>query len=725
MPISSEVYLSHPDKPYTQHIRNMFDADDTPLERSVKLYHDIAKLKKSFQYYIRHPEENVKDKNHTLLSGYIFLLNNDFEAKKMLFGFLSIVSHHSRVIDLYDLREDNRYIGRYCCNSGELQFLDEVIEHARSTGLYPPLNGNVADLEQKSEAYRKFLRIASFQTPFVYDDFIAFKKLFASLIYSDKFEAIFSIPKEPKRVMPENVLAEYIRSLPYHEKRDRFRKHVLENFDSNRKLFRLTAPTGYGKTLTALQFALRFEKEKIVFALPFTSIIDQTYSVVSEIFKNREIDIFKIHHKTVIDEENDEDRYSKVKFLMSSFSGEINITTLYQIIFAIFGNSNKDNVKFNQFKNSVVIIDEAQSIPYRLRKDFIALTRKISETLNTVFIFMSATMPVVGDDFFEISDLSYFRDQNRYRLKWLNLPNGEETLKEMIAHAAQSRHTLCVVNTIQKAQELYLWFRDDFECYALNGYMTDMDKQRVITTVAGRLEQHEKKILLISTQSIEAGVDLDFDIGFREVAPISSIIQTAGRVNRNFQKEQATLYVFEEISSYTDLIYGDLQLISKTIFSLLQERDIPENEILEVGDLYFQKLHEQLESTLIDEEIKRLAFAVINQKIEEVMDGGNYKRLVIVEPYEGYIKNIEQKLLELRNSKLDKFVLKDQIEKVVKELSRYGVNISLKDIERFTTRLNSIKTLPNMIYLPFGAPEYAKEYGIRKVGMESAAIMFD
>ncbi|ADV46309.1 CRISPR-associated helicase Cas3' [Nitratifractor salsuginis] len=725
MSISSEVYLSHPDKPYTQHIRNMFDANDIPLERSVKLYHDIAKLKSSFQYYIRHPGESVKDKNHTLLSGYIFLLNNDFETKEMLFGFLSIVSHHSRVIDLFDLREDNRYIGRYCCNSAELQFLDEVIEHAKVTGLYPPLNADVADLEQKSETYRKFLRKASFQTSFVYGDFIAFKKLFASLIYSDKFEAIFSIPKEPKRMIPENVLAEYIRRLPYHEKRDRFRKHVLESFDKERRLFRLTAPTGYGKTLTALQFALQFEKEKIIFALPFTSIIDQTYSVISDIFKDTEIDIFKIHHKTVIDEEHDEDRYSKVKFLMSSFSGEINVTTLYQIIFAMFGNSNKDNVKFNQFKNSVVIIDEAQSIPYRLRKDFIALTRKISETMNTVFIFMSATMPVVGDEFLEISDLSYFHDQNRYRLKWLNLPNGEETLKDMIAHAAQTKHTLCVVNTIQKAQELYLWFRGDFECYALNGYMTDTDKQRVIAAVAKRLEQNEEKILLISTQSIEAGVDLDFDIGFREVAPISSIIQTAGRVNRNFKKEQATLYVFEEISGYTDLIYGDLQLISKTIFSLLQERDIPESDILEVSDLYFQKLHSQLESALIDEEIKRLAFAAINQKIEEVMDGGNYKRLVIVEPYEGYVKKIEQQLLELRSSHLDKFVLKDQVEKVVKELSRFGVNVSLKDIERFTTRLNSIRTLPNMIYLPFGAPEYSKEYGVRKVGMESAENIFD
>ena len=130
-------------------------------------------------------------------------------------------------------------------------------------------------------------------------------------------------------------------------------------------------PTGYGKTLTALEFALKFKQEKIIFALPFTSIIDQTEKVVSDIFEKSDVDIFKIHHKTDIDESVPKDRYSQVKFLMSSFSGDINITTLYQIIFALFGNKNRDNVRFNQFRNSVVIIDEAQAIPYDFRQDFI------------------------------------------------------------------------------------------------------------------------------------------------------------------------------------------------------------------------------------------------------------------------------------------------------------------------------------------------------------------
>ncbi|MCK4442031.1 MAG: CRISPR-associated helicase Cas3', partial [Sulfurovaceae bacterium] len=455
-------------------------------------------------------------------------------------------------------------------------------------------------------------------------------------------------------------------------------------------------------------------KEKIIFALPFTSIIDQTQKVISDIFQKSNIDIFKLHHKTTIDENIDEDRYSQVKFLMSSFSGEINITTLYQIIFALFGNKNRDNIKFNQFKNSVVIIDEAQAIPYAFRQDFIKLCELISEQMNTVFIFMSATMPIMTQKFREISDLDYFKEQNRYILKWLNLENGQDSLIQKIEEKAQTQHTLCVVNTIKKAQELYLKFKNKFECYCLNGYMTDADKQRIIRKVSKRLAQNEDKILLISTQSIEAGVDLDFEVGFREVAPISSIIQTAGRVNRHFGVNRGVLYIFDDICEYSNLIYGDLQQISQAIFEILQNGDVEESNILEISRLYFDKIYKQLESLYIDKEIEKLAFWDINKKIEELMEGGEFKHLIIIEPYIGFIQEIQEKLYEIRREEKDKFKQKDLIQREVKKMLKYGVNVNKKDIEKFATPIGNIKSLHEMIFLPAGAEEYSCEYGIRK-----------
>jgi len=717
-------YLSHPNKPYNNHIENMFYKNDNSLEREVKKFHDIAKLKDNFQRYIR--GEEGKDKNHSLLSAYIFFLNSSFKDIDLLFGFLAIASHHGNVENFFNLNEPNRYIGKYSLNSKELIFLDEVLINAENLDLYKNIRGSIKELEEKIKKYQRYLRGAKRKKEFNYNNFIDFKKLYSSLIYADKFEAIFGIKKKVKEPIETNILTKYIDSFTYHKKRDNFRKYVLNNFDNNQKLFTLTAPTGYGKTLTALEFAIKFKKEKIIFALPFTSIIDQTEQIIKDIFREyRDIDIFKIHHKANIDESEPKDRYSQEKFLMTSFSGNINITTLYQIIFALFGNKNRDNVKFNQFRDAVVIIDEAQAIPYLFRQDFIMLCEIISKQMNTVFIFMSATMPIMNNRFKEISNLNYFKEQNRYILKWLELEDGQNSLIEKIEKEANSKHTLCVVNTIKKAQEIYLYFRDEFECYCLNGYMTDYDKQRTIKRVTERLDSSDSKILLISTQSIEAGVDLDFEVGFREVAPISSIIQTAGRVNRHFGEKQGVLYIFDDICGYSDLIYGDIQIISQAIFEILKSSSVEESNILEISELFFNKIVNQLEALYIEKEIELLEFYDINQKIEEIMDSNNFKKLIIIEPYNGFIKEMQDELYRIRREESNKFMQKDLIQAQVKKMLLYGVNINTKEIEQFQTPIGQIKSLYEMIYLPSGAREYNKDYGIEKYKTDEVDTLFD
>ena len=518
-----------------------------------------------------------------------------------------------------------------------------------------------------------------------------------------------------------DVLESDIQNLPPNEKRDAFRKFVLNNFDKECKLFTLTAPTGYGKTLTALNFALKFNKPRIIYALPFTSIIDQTYDIVAKIYKSSDILVSKAHHKTTIDEENltDEDRYSKIKFLMESFSGEINVTTLYQLIFTLFGNKNKDNVKFNQLKNSVVIIDEAQAIPYNFRKDFILLCEIISQRLGTIFIFMSATMPVIkSENFKEISNLEYFSKQDRYVIKWLDI-GGEDELLEKICETASDKNALVVVNTIKKAQELFTKLKDKFSCFCLNGYMYDDHKRATTRSVRCAIDKSKvdplaSKILLISTQSIEAGVDLDFDVGFREVSPISSIIQTAGRVNRHFGATRGELYVFPEISKFANLIYGDLYKVSGAILGDLKQKEVRESEILEISNLFFQKISNQLENLHIKSEIEKLEFENINQKIEDIMND-NYKQTIIIEPEENFIKDFEAKIFEIKNSPNEKFTIRDLFKNHIRKLSKFSINVTLKDMNKLMPNLKQINGLKDMFYLPFGSSYfYSAEYGLKK-----------
>ena len=713
-----DEFWSHPNKLLKNHIKNMISPDDEELDRQVKLYHDIAKLKNNFQIYIRDTSNDKLDKNHSLLSAYFFLLNSKFDEVPTIFGFLAIVSHHGDVANLMTLaREANKFFK----NQKELEQWDEVAGTAKNIKIYSGLSTQKDEFLDRAEKLRQYLVLSQYRHKFTYEDFINFKSLYSNLIYSDKFEAIFSMPKQESKDIPIDVLESDIKNLPPNKKRDTFRKFVLNNFDENYKLFTLTAPTGYGKTLTALNFALKFNKSRIIYALPFTSIIDQTYDIVAKIYKNSDILVSKAHHKTMVDEENltKEDRYSKIKFLMESFSGEINVTTLYQLIFALFGNKNKDNVKFNQLKNSVVIIDEAQAIPYNFRKDFILLCEIISQRLGTIFIFMSATMPVIkSENFKEISNLDYFSKQDRYVIKWLDI-NGEDELLEKICKTASDKNTLVVVNTIKKAQELFTKLRDKFSCFCLNGYMYDDHKRATIEAVRCAIDKSKvdplaSKILLISTQSIEAGVDLDFDIGFREVSPISSIIQTPGRVNRHFGEICGELYVFPEISKFTNLIYGDLYKVSGTILSDLKQKEVRESEILEISNLYFQKISNQLENLHIKSEIEKLEFENINQKIEDIMNG-NYKQTIIIEPEENFIKDFEARIFEIKNSPNEKFTIRDLFKNHIRKLSKFSINVTLKDMNKLMPNLKQINGLKDIFYLPFGSSYfYSAECGLKK-----------
>ena len=713
-----DEFWSHPNKLLKNHIKNMISPNDEELDRQVKLFHDIAKLKNNFQIYIRDTSNDKLDKNHSLLSAYFFLLNSKFDEIPTLFGFLAIVSHHGNVVNLMTLaREANKFFK----NQKELEQWEEVAGAARNIKIYSGLSTKKDEFLDRAEKLRQYLVLSQYRHKFTYEDFINFKSLYSNLIYSDKFEAIFSMQKQESKDIPIDVLESDIQNLPPNEKRDAFRKFVLNNFDENYKLFTLTAPTGYGKTLTALNFALKFNKPRIIYALPFTSIIDQTYDIIAKIYKNSDISVSKAHHKTTIDEKNltKEDRYSKIKFLMESFSGEINVTTLYQLIFALFGNKNKDNVKFNQLKNSVVIIDEAQAIPYNFRKDFILLCEIISQRLGTIFIFMSATMPVIkSENFKEISNLDYFSKQDRYVIKWLDT-DGEDELLEKICETASDKNTLVVVNTIKKAQELFTKLRDKFSCFCLNGYMYDDHKCATIEAVKCAIDKSKvdplaSKILLISTQSIEAGVDLDFDIGFREVSPISSIIQTAGRVNRHFGATRGELYVFPEISKFTNLIYGDLYKVSGAILSDLKQKEVRESEILEISNFYFQKISNQLENLHIKSEIEKLEFENINQKIEDIMND-NYKQTIIIEPEENFIKDFEAKIFEIKNSPNEKFTIRDLFKNHIRKLPEFSINVALKDMNKLMPNLKQINGLKDMFYLPFGSSYfYSAECGLKK-----------
>ena len=247
--------------------------------------------------------------------------------------------------------------------------------------------------------------------------------------------------------------------------------------------------------------------------------------------------------------------------------------------------------------------------------------------------------------------------------------------------------------------------------------MYDKQKRDVIEKVKTLMNNGEK-VLLVSTQSIEAGVDLDFDVGFREVSPISSIIQTAGRVNRHFGDKKGALYIFDSVSKYEEAIYKDLQRITNNMIPMFKEKgSVSEKEILVFVEKYFYKIHKQLETetSLIETEINKLAFTDINKKIDQKMSE-DYKIGIIIEPSDGFIKDFEAELFEINNNKeLEKFDRFARLKDHTKLLSKYQVDIGKKEKKRLELILTPIRGVSDLFYLPYNSVAYySDEYGVKK-----------
>lgn len=200
---SSNELLSHPDKLLREHISGMLSFCNNKLEKDVISFHDIAKVKEPFQIFIRNTDtKQILDKKHSLLSAYYFLLNSDHSDLDTIFGFLSIVSHHGDVSDLFDLiKKDNNYIAKNFESSHELQYWEEVGKRAKTIDLYQDILDNKDDFIRKGNALRQKMILMLYKTKFGYEHFVNFKSLYSNLVYADKYEAIFSESKKEEKVV--------------------------------------------------------------------------------------------------------------------------------------------------------------------------------------------------------------------------------------------------------------------------------------------------------------------------------------------------------------------------------------------------------------------------------------------------------------------------------------------------------------------------------------------
>jgi len=321
-------------------------------------------------------------------------------------------------------------------------------------------------------------------------------------------------------------------------------------------IFRLTVPTGGGKTRSAMAFALRHAllhgQRRVIVAIPFISITEQTADVYRRIFAGGPHTVLE-HHSAAVRPEEDElglDEGAWARLAAENWDAPIVVTTTVQLFESLFANTPSRVRKLHRLANSVIILDEAQTLPAHLLEPILDALQQLAAHYHSTVVISTATQPA-----FEaipafrglaareiVPDAErFFAALKRVRYEWhLDPPLAWGDVAAMMRAEPQA---LAVVNTKRDALAL-LDALGDPEALHLSTLLCGAHRRRVIAEVRRRLAAGVP-CRLVSTQVVEAGVDLDFPLVLRALAPLDAIIQAAGRCNREGHSEEGRVVVFE------------------------------------------------------------------------------------------------------------------------------------------------------------------------------------
>ena len=318
-------------------------------------------------------------------------------------------------------------------------------------------------------------------------------------------------------------------------------------------IFRLAVPTGGGKTLSGMGFALRHATqhglERVIVAVPFISITQQTANVYREFLGEEAV---LEHHSSaeISDPDDHEEKAIRARLASENWDAPIVVTTTVQLFNSLFSNRTSSTRKLHNLARSVIILDEAQALPPTLLEPILDGLRDLSENYGTSVVLSTATQPAFQaiKPFAKVSahDIvpspeRHFQSLKRVRYEWrADPPLSWDEVADMMRGGKQ---VLAVVNTKKDALAL-LEALDDENGIHLSTLLCGRHREAVITEIRRRLDNGED-CHVVSTQVVEAGVDIDFPMVLRAVGPMDSIIQAAGRCNRNGRLKEGLAIIFE------------------------------------------------------------------------------------------------------------------------------------------------------------------------------------
>lgn len=550
-----------------------------PLAKKASYDHDTGKYALKYQW--RLDDDNIKFSHAACgaLEYKKFADKNDCFAPLVEY---CIAGHHTGLMDggtgadnsdsptlNGTLKRADEYTGDsdYSAYASEIEFANLTQEE-----ITPPLNEllSTKDPTERIERYAFFTKyVFSCLTDADFLDTEIFcNKNVERGMSGDFKKALDKLNRELSK-MPSNT--------PLRQARSRIQQQAFDNSVNKSHISILDMPTGSGKTLCSLKLALESGKKRIIYVIPYTSIIEQTANKFEKMFGDV-LPVLQHHSNYSYDGDTEEEKKTaeKLKRTCENWDAPLIITTSVQFFQSIYHYKGSALRKLHNLRDSVIVFDEIHLIPTELLRPCLKAVGYITKYLNSEALFLSATMPDYSKLFDKfLPDVNYNklvtdRTNFKYFKKCEYKDMGKTTLETIAENASRCKNALIVVNTKKTAAELYNLVQG--EKYHLSANMTPAHRSRVIEVVRNKLENGEH-ITVVSTSLVEAGVDLDFNTVFRQLSGLDSILQAGGRCNREGKDDKGYVYVFDIDETYRK--GSDLAMrINKTKGLLKKYQDI-------------------------------------------------------------------------------------------------------------------------------------------------------
>ena len=668
------------------------------------LLHDKGKEQKDFQRYIRYVSGyDLSDRfsgnvNHSYVGALLAR-----QLYKSSYPILShvILGHHGGLKDYGDL---------------ELKMQEKTPEDIDTAPLCIPLTLPLGFKAESSEFNHLTRVLYSCLVDADYLDTEAFMNEENSELRKEKQTLIELLPKL-------EVYLQYITSkavdTPVNKIRAQVQKQCLVRADDAPGFFSLTVPTGGGKTLSslvwAMNHAIKYDKKRIIIAIPYTSIIVQTAQTLRDIFGSENV----LEHHSNVDYDAKEE-YENLKSLnqlrfklaTENWDYPIVVTTNVRLFESMYSNKPSACRKLHNICNSVLILDEVQTLPIEYLQPIVDGLKSYQRLFGASILLTTASQPILTGQHMGTNDAVTFKGINsikeiipdsfllheKLNRVDLHIDESTSTYDDIAERLLKHDRVLCIVNTRTVAKELFTRLPNEGLTVHLSRMMCPMHIRETIDIIKKALKDNENKVIrVVATQLIEAGVDMDFPVVFRQEAGLDSVLQAAGRCNREGKlQDKGNTYVF---SIDGVKLFGQVKDGNNARKNIIGNPDWFAPETM---TNYFEQLFSRV-STFDKAEIDRCLNKPFDFSFKEA--GENF-RLIDDSGFTVYVNygecvNIIKRIID-----------KGSVPKLMRKLNQYGVTVKDRDFKSLR-QIGALKEELDGIYFIVDRSQYDEKVGLR------------